>query len=69
MTENVIFYIPYPQGRKGKASWNKRFGLNAYWSGKHFAARAQDARDIHNLVFYCLKKDHVKKNIFQAIIF
>lgn len=68
MSRTEVFYIPYPKTSKEKSAWNKRFGLNAYWSGKHFRARAQDAKEIHNLVYYCLKKDHVKKNIFGVPI-
>lgn len=61
----VIFYIPYPKTQKEKSAWNKRFGLNAYMGRKNYYARMRDVNDIHNLVYYCLKKDHVKKEIFK----
>lgn len=61
----VVFCIPYPPTKKGKAAWNKRFGLNAYWSGKHFKARSQDARDIHDMTWIALKKAKVRKETFQ----
>lgn len=63
---DVVFYIPYPPTKKGKTAWNKRFGLNAYMGRKNYYARMKDVNDIHNLVYYCLKKDHVKKEIFKT---
>lgn len=62
---DVIFCIPYPPTKKGKAAWNKRFGLNAYWSGKHFRARSQDAKDIHAMTWVALKKARVRKEQFS----
>ena len=64
--KEIVFYIPYPSTQKGKTSFNKRFGMNAYWSGKHYKARAQDSKEIHDLVFYCLKKEGIRKHIFQV---
>ena len=64
-SNEVVFYIPYPSTQKGKTAWNKRYGLNAYWSGKHYRQRTLDAKDIHNLVYACLKKDRIKRAIFQ----
>ena len=65
-TKRVEFTIQYPPTKKGKTAWNKRFGLNAYWSGKHYRARAQDAKDIHSLVWLSLKKSKVKKEQFKV---
>lgn len=61
----VKIMIPYPPTKKGKSAWNKRFSLNAYWAGKHYRARAQDARDIHSLTILALKQARVKKAPFQ----
>ena len=61
----VRFELPYPPTKRGKAAWNKRFSLNAYWSGKHFRQRAQDAREIHSLVVLALKQARVRKEIFK----
>ena len=63
---DVVFYIPYPPTKKGKAAWNKRFGLNAYWSGKYYRARAQDAKDIHSLTILAIKKARIKKEPFAV---
>ena len=38
----MIFEIPYPPTKRGKAAWNKRFGLNAYYAGKHWSQRKPD---------------------------
>ena len=63
---SVTFTIPYPPTKKGLAAWNKRFSLNAYWSGKHYRQRAQDARDIHSLTILALRQGRVKKEPFRG---
>ena len=60
----VCFSIPYPETKRGMLEWNRRYSLNAYWSGKHPRRRAEDARHIHDLVSLSLKKHHVKRNKF-----
>ena len=62
----IRFSIPYPPTKKGKAAWNKRYSLNAYWSGKHYKARAQDAREIHSLAILAMKQARVKKAPFKG---
>lgn len=66
MIDAVRFTLPYPPTKRGKAAWNKRFSLNAYWAGKYFRARAQDARDIHSLVILALRQGRVKKAPFRV---
>lgn len=61
----VRFVIPYPPTKKGKAAWNKRYSLNAYWAGKHYRARAKDAREIHDLVWLALKQARIRKQVFK----
>ena len=41
MTESFI--IPYPKSDAGKKQWNREYGLNAYWAGKHWKKRTKDA--------------------------
>lgn len=62
----VKFTLPYPPTKRGKAAWNKRFSLNAYWAGKHYRQRAQDARDIHSLTILALRQGRVKKEPFRG---
>lgn len=64
--QRVVFSLPYPETKKGKAAWNKRFSLNAYWAGKHYRQRAQDARDIHALVVLALRQARIRKQPFKG---
>ncbi len=43
------FRIDYPKSKLGKTAWNRQYGLNAYYSGKHWAARKKDAEYWHLL--------------------
>ena len=43
----IRFEIQYPQGKKGKSSWNRRFGMNAYYAGKSWPERKRDAEELH----------------------
>lgn len=52
----MIFEIPYPPTKKGKATWNKRFSLNAYYAGKHWSARKRDADDLHRITKIYMKR-------------
>jgi len=45
MTE--VFRIDYPATKKGRAAWNRQYGLNAYYSGKHWSQRKKDAEFWH----------------------
>lgn len=45
----IRFTVPYPPTKKGKALFCRRFGLNAYYAGKHWAARKKDAEELHAL--------------------
>ena len=59
------FIIPYPSTKEGKAAWNKRFGLNAYYAGKHWTKRQQDAEYWHKLVWSEMERQKVRKFPFQ----
>ncbi len=43
----LSFIINYPTTKKGKSEWNRRFGLNAYYAGKHPQKRRKDAEELH----------------------
>lgn len=62
MTET--FLIPYPPTPAGKKAWNKRYGLNAYWAGKHWAQRKQDADYWHRLTLAEMNKQKVRRHPF-----
>lgn len=40
----IKFMIPYPPTKAGKTAWNKRYGLNAYYAGKHHQVRKKTRR-------------------------
>ncbi len=61
----ISFTIPYPPTREGMTDWNRRYGLNAYWSGKHYKARNQDAREIHQLTQLCMRREGIRRNILD----
>lgn len=64
MNFHVTFEIPYPPG-KGKREWNQRFGLNAYYAGKHYAQRKKDAEELHWLAVACMKRARIRKEIIR----
>lgn len=62
----MIFEIPYPPTKVGKAAWNKRFGLNAYYAGKHWSARKRDAEELHQLALWSMRQAHIRKNLVSG---
>lgn len=62
----IAFDIPYPPTKKGKAAWNKRYGLNSYYAGKHWAQRKKDAEDLHTLAVLCMKKAHIRRQMVRS---
>lgn len=52
----IRFSIPYPSGKKQRSAWCREFGLNAIYSGKHWAARKNDAVLWHALTIGALNK-------------
>ena len=59
------FTIPYPKTKKGKAFWNKTYGLNAIYAGKHWAKRVEDKNCWEELVLICLKQQKIPVKIFD----
>lgn len=62
----ITFEIPYPPTKKGKAAWNKRFGLNAYYSGKVWQQRKRDAEELHALAQLSMRKAHIRRQMFTT---
>ena len=60
-----IIRIPYPKTDAGKKEWNKKYGLNAYYSGKHHSQRAEDARYWHALTRAAMSKAQVRRRPFD----
>ena len=57
----MIFDISYPPTKSAKTARNKRYGLNAYYSGKHYQARKRDAEELHWIARAAMKKARIKK--------
>lgn len=62
----ISFSIQYPPTKAGKAAWNRRYGLNAYYAGKHYQQRKRDAQELHALTWAALKKARVKKKMVSG---
>ena len=63
MTESFI--IPYPSSDAGRKLWHRRYGLNAYWSGKHWSKRREDADYWHRLVRAEMERQKVRRRPFE----
>ena len=61
----VKFTIPYPPTKKGKAMWGRQYGMNAYYSGKHWAQRKNDAEVWHWMTTAAMRKAHCRTNPFD----
>lgn len=59
------FIIPYPKSAAGRKAWNKYYGLNAYWAGKHWSKRKEDVDYWHRLVRYEMQRQDVRKAPFE----
>lgn len=58
-----MFKIDYPPTKAGKTAWNRRYGLNAYYAGKHWAVRKKDAEYWHTITRAAVK-ECIKKPVF-----
>lgn len=63
MTET--FRIYYPNTPAGKKRWSKLYGMNAYYAGKHWAQRKQDADYWHLLTNAAMNKQDVRRRPFE----
>ena len=58
------FQIPYPP-KSEMAAWNKEYGLNSIYVGKHWTKRNADSEFWHNLVYLYLKQQKIAKKPFE----
>lgn len=61
----MVFEINYPHG-KAKSAWNRRFGLNAYYSGKSWPERKRDADELHMIARSAMRKSGAKPRMFSG---
>ena len=59
------FRIDYPKSKAGKTAWNRQYGLNAYYSGKHWAARKKDAEYWHLLTREAVYRSNKHPQVFD----
>lgn len=66
------FFIAYPpiHGHRGKIKRNlsNTYGLNAYYAGKHYAERSQDAKFWHLWVIKHLREQGIPKQLYTKPI-
>lgn len=51
------FRIKYPKTKAGRTEWNRKYGLNAYYAGKHWSQRKKDAEYWHFLTRAAIHND------------
>lgn len=61
----MTFTIPYPPGKRGKADFCRRFGLNAYYAGKPWPARKRDADELHFMALAAMQKAKLPKKLLD----
>lgn len=61
----VKFTIPYPATKNGRKFWAAEYGLNAYYSGKHWSQRKQDAQYWHMLTRAAMDRSKVQRKPFE----
>lgn len=62
----IRFEIQYFQGKKGKSSWNRRFGLNAYYAGKSWPERKRDAEELHMIARAAMHRAGIKPGVISS---
>lgn len=55
--------------KAGRTAWSKLYGLNAYWTGKHWSQRKKDAEYWHYLVRAELRRQGVKPRVFKHPVY
>lgn len=60
-----VIRIDYPKNAAGKKQWNKLYGDNAYWAGKHWSQRKEDAKLWHALTWAAMNKAKTRRTPFE----
>lgn len=58
------FRVYYPKSKAEAKRWNSEYGLNAYYAGKHWSRRKQDADYWHLLTVSAMNRDNVRRRPF-----
>lgn len=59
------FRIYYPKSKAEQKRWSKEYGMNAYYSGKHWSLRKKDAEYWHLLTRSAMNKQEVRIRPFE----
>ena len=62
----IRFDIQYPKGGKARTIGTRRFGLNAYYTGKSWPERKKDAEELHMIARAAMHKAGIKQEIIQG---
>lgn len=63
MTES--FRIYYPKSKAEQKRWASEYGLNAYYAGKHWSKRKQDADYWHLLTASAMNRQDIRRKPFE----
>lgn len=66
LVDYQAFKIDYPTTPEGKKQWNKLYGMNAYYSGKHWAERQKDAQYWHTLTTMAMDRADVTRTPYNT---
>lgn len=55
----MTFDIPYPPTKAGKTEWNRRYGLNAFYSGMDKHDRSRRVQALHDRAIAAMKKARI----------
>lgn len=64
----ICFTIPYPATKAGKTAFCRRFGLNAYYAGKHWTQRKKDAEELHAMTLLALRNAKIPRCVLDKPI-
>ena len=59
------FRIYYPKSKSEQKRWAKEYSMNAYYAGKHWSRRKEDAEYWHLLTRSALNRQEVRKTPFE----
>lgn len=62
----MTFTIQYPPGKHQKSDFCRRFGLNAYYSGKPWPVRKKDANELHLMALAAMRKEKIPQKPFEC---
>lgn len=60
------FRIYYPKSKAEQKRWAKEYGLNAYYAGKHWSKRKEDADYWHLLTISALNRCEMRRTPFEG---